>query len=30
MAAFVKDFDPAQYMDKRDARRMAPFLHGAG
>ncbi|HXW01059.1 MAG TPA: beta-ketoacyl synthase N-terminal-like domain-containing protein, partial [Anaerolineae bacterium] len=29
MAAFVKDFDPTNYMDKRDARRMAPFLHFA-
>ncbi|MCK6626095.1 MAG: beta-ketoacyl-ACP synthase II [Anaerolineae bacterium] len=29
MAAFVRDFDPTQYMDKRDARRMAPFLHFA-
>ena len=29
MAAFVKDFDPLQYMDKKDARRMAPFLHFA-
>jgi 3-oxoacyl-[acyl-carrier-protein] synthase II len=29
IAAFVKDFDPTQYMDRRDARRMAPFLHFA-
>ena len=29
IAAFVKDFDPLDYMDKRDARRMAPFLHFA-
>ncbi len=29
VAAFVKDFDPTQYMDKRDARRMSPFLHFA-
>ncbi len=29
MAAFVKDFDPVNYMDKRDARRMASFLHFA-
>jgi 3-oxoacyl-[acyl-carrier-protein] synthase II len=29
MAAFVKGFDPTPYMDKRDARRMAPFLHFA-
>lgn len=29
VAAFVKDFDPTQYMDKRDARRMASFLHFA-
>lgn len=29
IAAFVKDFDPLQYLDKRDARRMAPFLHFA-
>lgn len=29
VAAFVKDFDPANYMDKRDARRMANFLHFA-
>ncbi len=29
IAAFVKDFDPLNYMDKRDARRMAPFLHFA-
>jgi 3-oxoacyl-[acyl-carrier-protein] synthase II len=29
MAAFVKGFDPGQYMAKRDARRMAPFVHFA-
>lgn len=29
IAAFVKGFDPLNYMDKRDARRMAPFLHFA-
>jgi 3-oxoacyl-[acyl-carrier-protein] synthase II len=29
IAAFVKDFDPLDYMDKRDARRMSPFLHFA-
>jgi 3-oxoacyl-[acyl-carrier-protein] synthase II len=29
LAAFVKDFNPTNYMDKRDARRMAPFLHFA-
>jgi 3-oxoacyl-[acyl-carrier-protein] synthase II len=29
IAAFVKDFDATQYMDKRDVRRMAPFLHFA-
>jgi len=29
IAAFVKGFDPTQYMGKRDARRMAPFLHFA-
>jgi 3-oxoacyl-[acyl-carrier-protein] synthase II len=29
IAAFVKDFDPTQYMDKRDMRRMSPFLHFA-
>ena len=29
IAAFVKDFDPLKVMDKRDARRMAPFLHFA-
>jgi 3-oxoacyl-[acyl-carrier-protein] synthase II len=29
LAAFVRDFDPTHYMDKRDARRMAPFLHFA-
>jgi 3-oxoacyl-[acyl-carrier-protein] synthase II len=29
VAAFVKDFDPTNHMDKRDARRMASFLHFA-
>ena len=29
IAAFVKDFEPTNYMDKRDARRMASFLHFA-
>jgi len=29
VAAFVKDFDPLQYMDKRDVRRMSPFLQFA-
>ncbi len=29
IAAPVKDFNPTDYMDKRDARRMAPFLHFA-
>jgi 3-oxoacyl-[acyl-carrier-protein] synthase II len=29
IAGFVKDFNPVDYMDKRDARRMAPFLHFA-
>jgi 3-oxoacyl-[acyl-carrier-protein] synthase II len=29
IAGFVKNFDPTTYMDKRDARRMAPFLHFA-
>ena len=29
IAAFVKDFNPLDYMDKRDARRMASFLHFA-
>jgi 3-oxoacyl-[acyl-carrier-protein] synthase II len=29
LAAFVKGFDPLQYMDKKDARRMSPFLHFA-
>ncbi len=29
IAAFVKDFDPLKFMDKRDARRMASFLHFA-
>lgn len=27
VAAYVKDFDPLQYMDKRDVRRMTRFLH---
>jgi 3-oxoacyl-[acyl-carrier-protein] synthase II len=27
VAAQVKNFDPLAYMDKRDARRLAPFLH---
>jgi 3-oxoacyl-[acyl-carrier-protein] synthase II len=27
VAARVKNFDPLAYMDKRDARRMSPFLH---
>jgi 3-oxoacyl-[acyl-carrier-protein] synthase II len=27
VAAQVKDFDPLAYMDKRDTRRLAPFLH---
>src|SRR5262245_46525690 len=27
VAAQVKDFNPLDYMDKRDARRMSPFLH---
>ena len=27
VAAFVKDFDPLQYMSKRDVRRMSRFLH---
>jgi 3-oxoacyl-[acyl-carrier-protein] synthase II len=27
VAAFVKGFDPTQYLGKRDIRRMAPFLH---
>lgn len=27
IAAFVKDFHPEDYLDKRDIRRMAPFLH---
>ena len=29
IAAFVKDFNPLEYMDRRDVRRMAPFLHFA-
>jgi 3-oxoacyl-[acyl-carrier-protein] synthase II len=29
LAAFFKDFDAEAYMDKRDVRRMAPFLHFA-
>lgn len=29
IAATVKDFNPLDYMDKRDARRMAPFIHFA-
>ena len=29
VAAFVKDFDPFQYMEKRDVRRMSPFLQFA-
>jgi 3-oxoacyl-[acyl-carrier-protein] synthase II len=29
VAAFVKDFDPLEYMDRRDVRRMASFLHFA-
>lgn len=29
IAAFVKDFDATLYMDKRDVRRMSPFLHFA-
>ncbi|MDX1521125.1 MAG: beta-ketoacyl-ACP synthase II [Anaerolineae bacterium] len=29
IAAFVKGFDPLDYLEKRDARRMAPFLHFA-
>lgn len=29
VAAFVKDFDPLNYLNKRDARRMSPFLHFA-
>ncbi len=29
VAAMVKDFNPVDYMDKRDARRMASFLHFA-
>ena len=28
-AAEVKDFDPARYVDKQDARRMDRFLHFA-
>ncbi|RMF00403.1 MAG: beta-ketoacyl-[acyl-carrier-protein] synthase II [Chloroflexi bacterium] len=27
VAAFVKDFDPLDYMDKRSVRRMSSFLH---
>ena len=27
VAAFVKDFNPLEYLNKRDVRRMAPFLH---
>ncbi len=27
VAAYVKNFDPLQYMDKRDVRRMTSFLH---
>lgn len=27
VAAFVKDFDPLNYLDKRSVRRMSPFLH---
>ncbi|MCG3211749.1 MAG: 3-oxoacyl-[acyl-carrier-protein] synthase 2 [Anaerolineae bacterium] len=29
VAAFVKNFDPLDYLNKRDARRMSPFLHFA-
>ncbi len=29
MAAFVKGFDPTQYMDKRNIRRMSSFVHFA-
>ncbi len=29
VAAFVKDFNPLDYMSKRDVRRMSPFLHYA-
>ncbi|MEM7347026.1 MAG: beta-ketoacyl-ACP synthase II [Chloroflexota bacterium] len=29
LAASVKDFNPLDYMSKRDVRRMAPFLHFA-
>ncbi|MCB0210653.1 MAG: beta-ketoacyl-ACP synthase II [Anaerolineae bacterium] len=29
VAACVKDFNPLDYLEKRDARRMAPFLHFA-
>ncbi len=29
MAAFVKDFDPKKYMERRDIRRMSPFVHFA-
>ncbi|GAB4446444.1 MAG: beta-ketoacyl-ACP synthase II [Anaerolineae bacterium] len=29
VAAYVKNFDPLQYMDRRDVRRMTRFLHFA-
>lgn len=29
IAACVKDFNPLDYLEKRDARRMSPFLHYA-
>lgn len=29
VAAFVKDFNPLNYLNKRDMRRMSPFLHFA-
>lgn len=29
VAAYVKNFDPLQYMDRRDVRRMSRFLHFA-
>jgi 3-oxoacyl-[acyl-carrier-protein] synthase II len=29
IAATVQDFDPGNYLSKRDARRMSPFLHFA-
>ncbi len=29
VAAFVKDFNPLDYVSKRDVRRMSPFLHFA-